>query len=60
MGITKGYKLSYLLDSLKVSLIMIDLNLVDFPMFFLLLSTRNDLGYLPDTQGNSVVVGGDP
>ena len=31
---------------------MFSLNLVDYPMFSLLLSTWNDLGHLPDTQGN--------
>ena len=44
--------LHYHLDSLKVSLIMFFLNIVDFPMFFLLLSTWNDLGHLPYTQGS--------
>ena len=29
---------------------MFSLNLVDYPMFSLLLSTWNDLGHLPDTQ----------
>ena len=31
---------------------MFYLNLVDYPMFSLLLSTWNDLGHLPDTKGN--------
>eukprot|EP00494_Astrolonche_serrata_P021047 UN21281 len=30
---------------------MFSLNLLDNPMFSLLLSTWNDLGHLPDTQG---------
>ena len=40
-----------LLRLLKLSFIMSSLNLVDYPMFSLLLSTWNDLGHLPDTQG---------
>ena len=35
---------------LKLSFIMFSLNLVDYPMFSLLLSTWNDLGHLPNTQ----------
>ena len=55
---SKGYQLvsHYHLDSLKVSLIIFYLSMVDYPMFFLLLSTRNDLGYLPETQGYSGLV----
>ena len=58
LGMSKGYQLvsHYHLDSLKVSLIIFYLSMVDPPMFFLLLSTRNDLGYLPETQGYSGVV----
>ena len=40
-----------LLRLLKLSFLMFYLNLVDYPMFSLLLSTWNDLGHLPDTQG---------
>ena len=35
----------------QTSFIMFSLNLVDYPMLSLLLSTWNDLGHLPDTQG---------
>ena len=35
---------------LKLSFIMFSLNLVDYPMFSLLLSTWKDFGHLPDTQ----------
>ena len=40
-------------DFLKVSLIMFYLKSVEYPMFFLLLSTRNFFGHLPDPQGYS-------
>ena len=35
---------------------MFHLNLVDYPMFSLLLSTWNDLRHLPDTQGYYKVI----
>ena len=48
--------LHYNLDSLKVSLIMFFLNIVDFPMFFLLLSTWNDFsGVLRDWYLNLIL-----
>ena len=35
---------------------MFYLNMVTYPMFFLFMCTRNDLGYLPDAQGYSGLV----
>ena len=54
MGMTQprvtNWTSQYHSDSLKVSLIMFSLKMVDYPMFFLSLSTWNDFGHLPDTQ----------
>ena len=36
--------------------VLLEQGMVDYPMFFLLLSARNDLGYLPETQGYSGLV----
>ena len=43
-------------DSLKVSLIIFFLNMMDYPMFFIFLSTKNDQGHLSDTKGYSGLV----
>ena len=52
IGLLDSFMTSLLLFRLlKLSFIMFSLNLVDYPMFSLLLSTWNDLGHLPDTQG---------
>ena len=52
IGLLNSFMSSLLLFRLlKLSFIMFSLNLVDYPMFSLLLSTWNDLGHLTDTQG---------